>query len=113
MIYYQNWSKNCFEYKYLKFIQKNIKENPNINCYIGFDFGFFCGTNIYYFKENKLANQVYKNFIDNNLNVRLFTNIDYKFDVIILLGYTNINKEKKYLRKNKNKIMKALSFLSR
>jgi hypothetical protein len=84
MIYYQNWSKNSFEYKYLKQIKKNIKENPNINCYIGFDFGFFCGCNIYYFQENKLANDIYKAFKDNNLKVRLFTNIDYNFDVIIL-----------------------------
>ena len=89
-----------------------IKENPNINCYIGFDFGFFCGCNIYYFQENKLANDIYKAFKDNNLKVRLFTNIDYNFDVIILLGYTNLKCEKRYLRKNKNIIMKALSFLS-
>lgn len=112
MIYYQNWSKNSFEYKYLKQIQKHIKENPNINCYIGFDFGFFCGCNIYYFKDDTLAKKIYKNFKQSNLNVRLFTNIDYDFDVIILLGYSNLKCEKRYLRKSKNKIMKALSFLS-
>ena len=110
MYYYQNYSKGSFEYKYLKFIKQNIKENPNINCYIGFDFGFFNGTNIYYNKENKYANQIYSNFIKNKINVRLFTNIDYDFDVIILLGYTNIKQEKRYLSKNKKIIMKALSF---
>ena len=110
MIYYQNWSKNIFEYKYLKRIKKNIKENPNINCYIGFDFGFFRGVNIYYNKENKSASNAYNNFIKNKINVRLFTNIDYNFDVIIFLGYTNLLIEKLYLLINKQKIMKALTF---
>lgn len=110
MYYYQKWSKNSFEYNYLKFIKQHIKENPNINCYIGFDFGFFVGTNIYYNKENKYANTIYNNFINNKIKVRLFTNIDYEFDVIILLGYTNIKKEKWRLRKNKKIIVKALSF---
>jgi hypothetical protein len=110
MYYYQKWSKHSFEYNYLKCIKEKIKENPNINCYIGFDFGFFRGVNIYYNKENKYANTIYDNFIKNKINVRLFTNIDYDFDIIILLGYTNIPQEKRYLRKNKKIIMKALSF---
>lgn len=110
MYYYQKWSKNSFEYNYLKFIKKNIKENPNIDCYIGFDFGFFHGVNIYYNKENEFANAIYNNCIKNKINVRLFTNIDYDFDVIVLLGYSNIKHEKKVLRKNKKNIMKALTF---
>lgn len=110
MIYYQNWSKNSFEYKYLKRIAKHIKENPNINCYIGFDFGFFCGCNIYYKSENKIAKSIYNNFINYKIKVRLFTNIDYDFDVIILLGYTNLLKEKIRLQRNCKKILKALSF---
>ena len=110
MIYYQNWSTNSFEYKYLKHIKKHIKENPNINCYIGFDFGFFRGINIYYNSNNKTATNVYNNFIKNKINVRLFTNIEYDYDVIILLGYTNLLIEKIYLTINKKKIMKALSF---
>ena len=110
MYYYQKWKKHSFEYNYLNYIRKNIKENPNINCYIGFDFGFFSGTNIYYNKENKFANTINNNFINNKIKVRLFTNIDFDFDVIILLGYTNIKQEKRYLSKNKKIIMKALSF---
>jgi hypothetical protein len=110
MYYYQKWSKYSFEYNYLEFIKKNIKENPNINCYIGFDFGFFSGVNIYYNKKNEFADTIYNNFIKNKINVRLFTNIDYDFDVIILLGYSNNRHEKKYLRNKKENIMKALSF---
>ena len=110
MFYYQKWCKNSFEYKYLKYLQKHIKENPNINCYIGFDFGFFCGVNIYYNKQNNYAKNIYRNFINNKIKVRLYTNIEYDFDVIILLGYSNLLKERIYLTLNKNKFLKALSF---
>ena len=30
MYYYQKWKKYSFEYNYLNYIRKNIKENPNI-----------------------------------------------------------------------------------
>ena len=112
MIYYQKHSENTFEYDYLSYLKQNIKENPNINCYIGFDFGFFHGTNIYYGsnKNSKHAKDIYNNFIKNNIDVRLFCNIPSDFDVIILLGYSNIYKERYYLLKHIKKIMKAISF---
>ena len=112
MIYYQKWKKDTFEYKYLSSISKKIKRNPNIKCYIGFDFGFFHGTNIFYnseegYKKAKLLNDY---LIENNVDIRLFTNIPYNYDLIVLLGYTNLKKEKNYLLNKKKIFMKAFSF---
>jgi hypothetical protein len=112
MIFYQNWSKGCFEERYLRKIKNRIKENPKLKCYIGFDFGFFRGVNIYYGSNysDEAAKKIYEQFTKYNIPVRLFTNIDYDFDIIILLGYSNLIIEKISLLINKRKIMKALSF---
>lgn len=112
MIYYQKWKKGSFEYKYLYSISKKIKRNPNIKCYVGFDFGFFHGTNIFYNSNKGYEKAKYINefLICNNVDIRLFTNIPYNYDLIILLGYTNIKKEKKYLIQNKKIFVKAFSF---
>ena len=112
MIYFQKWEKGSFEYNFLNEIKKHIKEKPYLKLYIGFDYGFFCGMNIYYGSnhDSKHAHKLLSILNENKFNVRLFTNIDYDFDVILLLGYTNNKKERQYLWKIKKKLMKALSF---
>lgn len=112
MIYYQKWKKDTFEYKYLSSISKKIKKNPNIKCYIGFDFGFFHGTNIFYNSDKgyKIAKNINDYCVNNNLDIRLFTNIPYNYDLIILLGYTNLKKEQSYLLQKKKIFVKAFSF---
>ena len=112
MIYFQKWEKGTFEYDFLKEIKKSMKEKPYLKLYIGFDYGFFCGINIYYGSSSnpKYAHKLLSILNENKLNVRLFTFIDYDFDIILLLGYSNNKKERQYLWKNKKKLMKALSF---
>ena len=112
MIYYQKWKKDTFEYKYLSSISKKIKKNPKIKCYIGFDFGFFHGTNIFYNSEKgyEIAKKINDYCLNNNLDIRLCTNIPYNYDLIILLGYTNLKKEQKYLLQKKKIFVKAFSF---
>ena len=55
---------------------------------------------------------MYNSFLKQKQLVRLFTNSDISkdYDIIILLGYSNLRKERLRLLKNKNKILKALSF---
>lgn len=112
MIFFQKWSKHSFENKYLNSIKNNLKDNER-NIYLGFDYGFFKGVNIYYGsnKDRDFSYKIYKKFINEKINVRLYTNIPYDFDLIILFGYTNQKKEKKYLKKNRKRIMKVLSSL--
>lgn len=115
MFYYQKWKKDSFEYKYLYKLSKKIKENPNIKCYIGFDFGFFHGLNIYYGSNNgyQYGKTICENLLKNNVDIRLFCNHHYyNFDLIVLLGYSNISQERFYLSKKIKKIMKAFSFFS-
>ena len=111
MIYIQKWSENSFEGKYLKDISNVIKEKPNLKLYIGFDYGFFYGINIYYgsIKDKVYAQSLYDILKNRKFKIRLFTNIDYDFDIILLLGYTNNQNQRQYLWKNKKKLMKALS----
>jgi hypothetical protein len=113
MLYFQKWSENSFEYKFLKFLKDNIKE-PNFNLYIGFDYGFFLGINIFYSNKDakKHAEKIYISLKNNNQKIKLLCNSDISknFDVIILLGYSNLSKEKRRLSLNKKKILKALSF---
>ena len=112
MIYFQQWEKDSFEYIFLNEIKNVMKEKPNLKLYVGFDYGFFCGMNIYYGTNSdpSYAKLLHKLLKKEKLSIRLFTNIDYDFDVIILLGYSNNQKERQYLWKNKKKLMKALSF---
>lgn len=112
MIFFQKWSEHSFESKYLNNIRKHLKDNSK-KIYLGFDYGFFKGINIYYGsnKDKSFSYAIYKKFIDENINVRLYTNIPYDFDLIILFGYTNQKKERKYLKKKRKKIMKVLSSL--
>ena len=112
MIYFQKWEEGTFEYNFLKEIKKHIKEKPCLKLYVGFDYGFFCGMNIYYGSNHNSqhAQRLLSILNENKFNIRLFTNIDYDFDVILLLGYTNNKKERQYLWRNKKKLMKALSF---
>lgn len=113
MLYFQKWENNSFEYKYLNEIRKTVSDKKDKKIYFGFDYGFFNGTNIYYGtkKEKDLANKVYNLFNKTKLNIRLFTNIDYDYDLIILFAYSNNKKERKYLIKKKKKILKALSLI--
>lgn len=112
MIYLQKWKEKTFENRYLKSF-KNIIKEPKLNLYIGFDYGFFLGINIYYcntdsFKEAKKINDSLKKC---KQLIKLCTNIDVSndYDIIILLGYSNLYKEKLRLLLNKKKILKALS----
>ena len=111
MIYFQKWKENTFEFDYLEKIKQIFNKKPNFNLYIGFDYGFFCGINIYYGskKNTYYAKKLYDLLTKYNLNIRLFTNIDYDIDVIILLGYPNTKKQRQYLWKKQKIIMKALS----
>ena len=113
LIYYQKWETSSFEYNFLNEIKKVIKDKPNKKIYFGFDYGFFCGVNIYYGsqKEDMLANKIYYLLKKEKINIRLKTNISYDFDLIVLFGYSNNEKEVKYLSKKKNKILKALTLL--
>lgn len=103
----QEWKKNTFEFRYLKNIQ--IKYLGKV--YIGFDYGYFKGINIY-FKDNTYKEKAYqlKNEFDKkNIFVRLCTNLPSDYDFIILLGYSNLLSEKIKLIIQKRKIKKALS----
>lgn len=111
MIVYQKCKKNSFEEKYLK--KLNINDNPNINCFIGFDFGFFRGMNVYYSNniDKKLKERLSECIKNSKVNLRLFTNYDCEFDIVVLLGYSNLKCEKRYLKKNISNIVKFFSFL--
>lgn len=113
MLYFQKWNEDSFEYKILKFLKDNIKE-PNYNLYIGFDYGFFLGINIFYCNKNfkKHAEKIYFSFKQKSQKIKLLSNSDISndFDVIVLLGYSNLIKEKMRILFNKKKILKALSF---
>lgn len=110
LLYVQQYKKNTFEYKFLSQI-KSVVEDSNLRCYFGFDFGFFSGINIYYgsSKDDTPARHLYTLLKNENLNIRMMTNIDYDFDIIVLFGYINNYKEKIKLLKNKKNIVKALS----
>ena len=112
MIYLQKWNKNTFEYKYLNCLKK-ITNKPELNLYIGFDYGFFLGINIFYCNEK---GKIEAFNINNSLKkcnqlIKLCTNIDVtnEYDIILLLGYSNLLIEKIRLLKNNKKILKALS----
>ena len=113
LLYIQQWSKNSFEYNYLNNIKKVIN-HQNMKMYLGFDYGYFSGINVYYGSSNdpSLALKLKDCLIKNKLNVRLCVNIPYDFDIILLLGYTNLKKERHYLIKKKKNLMKALSFFN-
>ncbi len=113
MLYFQKWDKNSFEFQFLKKMKTVIKDKPNQKIYLGFDYGFFYGMNLYYGsdKSDRLAQKAYQLFKMNHIPIRLMTNIPYDFDLIILFGYSNLRKERHILRKKEKKIMKALSFL--
>ena len=86
MVVYQKCKKNSFEEKYLK--KLNINDNPNINCFIGFDFGFFRGMNVYYSNniDKKLKEKLSECIKNSKVNLRLFTNYDCEFDIVVLLA---------------------------
>lgn len=111
MITYQQCKKNSFEEKILK--RLNINDNPNIKCFIGFDFGFFRGVNVYYKNDidENIKNNIYQKVLESKINLRLFTNYNSEYDVIILLGYTNLRCERKYIKKNIDKFLKLFTFL--
>ncbi len=113
MLYFQQWEENSFENQFLKKVKNVLKDKPDQKIYLGFDYGFFCGMNIYYGsqKNEDLAQRAYQLFKSYHLPIRLITNISYDFDLILLFGYPNQRKERHILRKNEKKIMKALSFL--
>ena len=113
MIYIQKWKKHTFQYRFLNKVEEIFKNNINLDCYFGFDVGYFKGINIYYgsIKDSHAAFLLSKIFKEHNINVRLVTNIDYNFDLIVLFGYINNEKEKRCIKKNTGKILKALSLL--
>ena len=113
MLFFQKWDENTFEYNFLKLVKNNIKDKNKCKIYIGFDFGFSTGINIYYGsqKNNKYALKLERLFKEQNLNVRLVTNIEEDFDLIVLFGYINLYKERKYLKKYKSKILEVISLL--
>lgn len=115
MLYFQKYKKNTLEYKFLNQIKNLINNEINIDCYFGFDFGFFSGINIYYGskKDSKYASLLSDIFKNNNVNVRLTTNIDYDFDIIVLFSYVNNKISRKDFKKNKKIIMEALSYFKR
>ena len=112
MLFTQQWKNKTFESKYLSYIKNKITLKPELNLYLGFDYGFFCGINIYYGNEKgkKYAAAINQKFKDNKIKVRLMTNIETNFDVIILLGYSSIKKERLKLILYRKKIVKLLSF---
>ena len=111
MLHFQQYKKHTFEFNFLSQIKSVVKDS-NLKCYFGFDFGFLSGVNIYYgsHKDSKAAYFLYDLFKKENINIRLITNIDYDYDVIVLFGYVNTFWDKLILCKNKSKFMKALSF---
>ena len=110
MLFLQKWEENSFEYNFLDDIKLKVIDKK---IYCGFDFGFFEGINIYYGsnKDNKLAFKLYDLLKKEKIKIRLITNIDYDFDLIVLFGYINLKKERKRVKKNKQKILKALTSL--
>lgn len=113
MIYYQKWQENTFEYDFLNKIKKVIEDKPNYKIYLGFDYGFFSGINIYYGtnKKSDLAFKLYDLLNKQKVKIRLICNISYDFDLIVLFGYTNNIQEIKNLKKYERKILKALTLI--
>ena len=113
MVYIQKWNRFTFQYRFLQKVKKLINGNNKLYCYFGFDIGYFHGINIYYgsIKSNYTAFLLSKTLKNYQIDVRLTTNIDYNFDLIVLFGYINNKTQIKYIKKNKHKILKALSLL--
>lgn len=111
MIYIQKWKNSTFEADFLNKVSQIFNNKENKKVYFGFDYGFFNGINIYYgsLKDESFAKRIASKFNDKKLNLRLYCNIDYDFDIIILFGYANLKKQRHYLRKNQKKIMEVLS----
>ena len=114
MVFIQDYKKDTFQYQFLNQIKDKL-HNIDLKCYFGFDFGFFNGVNIYYGSKynDYAAKKLYKLMKRAKINVRMLSNIDYDYDLIVLFGYINLASEKERLNYEKKTIMKTLSFFLR
>lgn len=112
MILFQQDYTTRFERKIIKKISKKTP-NRSEKIFIGFEYGFFKGCNIYYgnLQAYKKAKKIYDAFVKEKIFVRLFTNLACEYDVVIFLGYTNRLSERVKIYKKLSKIIKALSSL--
>ncbi len=112
--FYKQTIKNSFEHKILNKIKKQL-EKLNINVkekiYIGFSFGDYHGTNIYYsIKKNEKKARLLKNILTNNhVDIACFSNMNMDYDIKILLGYSSNKDERKYIKSIVNPIIHALN----
>ena len=104
---YQSTIKNTFEHKILNKIKNSLdlklkKENIiiNENIFIGFSYGNYHGTNVYYLANKHLQTAKFlKNILENqNIDIRCFSNLKMEYDIEILIGYANNKKEKNYIK---------------
>lgn len=109
MIYYQLWDEKDYEYSFLNKLKAIVKDNKK-NIYFGFDYGFYNGIEIFYGsnKDKELSYRVYDELKKRKINIKIISNIPYDFDLIVLFGYTNNKKQKKYLIKKEKKVLKAI-----
>ncbi len=113
MITVQKWKENTFEYFFLKQMKESINNHSDKKVYLGFDYGFFSGVNIYYgsLKDEGYAQKVYNAFKKEKIEIRLYCNIDYDFDLILLFGYINNEKQRQIFKKIRKKVMRVLTSL--
>lgn len=112
MIIYQQDFITPFERKVLHYLQKKLSDSQ-YEVFIGFEYGFFKGMNLYYGNEEVYfkAKEVYDRLKQEKILIRLFTNLPCDYDLIIFLGYTNQFTERIRIIKKMSKIVKALSSL--
>ena len=113
---YQTAIKNSFEKKVLNKIKKELdsklkKDNILVtdNIFIGFSYGNYHGTNLYYEShKNEQKAKFIKNILKNNqINIRCFSNLNMEYDIEILLGYADNKKEKSYIKQNLSKVIQS------
>ena len=113
---YQTASKNSFEKKVLNKIKRSLEvkmKKADIlvtdNIFIGFSYGNYHGTNLYYeSKKNEEKAKFLRNIMENNeICIRCFSNLNMEYDIEILLGYADNKKEKAYIKNSVSKVIQS------
>ena len=113
---YQQALKHTFEYKILHKINKKLtkkieKDHLSIkeNIFIGFSYGNYHGTNIFYsLKKNEKKARLLRNILNNyKVDIRCLSNMNMEYDLKVLLGYSTNSKEKKYIKSIVNQVIES------
>ena len=114
---YQKTLKHTFEHKILNKIKVQLesklkKENIQVkeNVFIGFSYGHYHGTNIFYdSKKNESKARMLTKILENHqVDIRCFSNLIMEYDIEILLGYVDHKSEKPYIKSIVSDIIESL-----